>query len=186
MKTYIFLHKAPNLSLLLDHTYVFPEVFQEWTPIQTCRIPLSAPPGKNMSSTQRLVDLSALEELKALTPSQLGSPEAKTPYSIGSNLTQKIQKHPHLASCLSWPKLWMPFKNTSGIQKIAGAASFTLKQSIHSKHGISSFSMLLLKDKVAWKTNGTQGAFYLNEKPMVFLFKTWMIQYKKGERCYTL
>lgn len=180
---------APNLSLLLDHTYVFTEVFQERTPIQTCRIPLSAPPGKNMSSTQRLVDLSALQELKALTPSQLEPPESKTPYSMGSNLTQKIQKHPHLASCLSWPKLWMPFKNTSGIQKTAGAASFTLKQNMALPVqilGNKTFSVLLLEDKVPWKTNRTQGAFYLNEKTMFFLFKNWMIPHKKGEMCHTL
>lgn len=173
---------APNPSLLPDHTYVSTEVFQERMPIQTRRIPLSAPPGKNMSSAQSLVDLSALQELKALTPSQLGSPETEPPYSMGSNLTQKIQKRSHLASCLSWPKLWMPFKNTSGIQKTAGAASLTLKQSTHSKHGTSSFSMLLIEDKVAWQTNGTQGAYYLNEKPMVFLFKNQMIQPKKEEK----
>lgn len=101
MKTYILLHMAPNLSLLLGHAYVFTDVFQGRTPIQTCRISLSAPPGKNMSSTRWLVDPSALQKLKALTPSQLGSPETKTPYSTGSNLTPKIQKHPHLASCLS-------------------------------------------------------------------------------------
>lgn len=154
MKTYIFLHMAPNPSLLLDHTFVFTQVFQDWTPLQALRIALPAPPGKSMSSSQCLGDLSASLELKAPTPSQLGSPGTKPPYSMGSNLTQKIQNCPHLASCLSWPKLWMPFKHTSGIQKTAGAASFPLKQNVYSKHGIFQFSMLLLEDKVAWKTNG--------------------------------
>lgn len=177
---------APNPSLLLDHTFVFTQVLQEWTPIQTRRIALPAPPGKSMSSSQRLVDLSASQELKALTPSQLGSPETKTPHSMGSNLTQKIQKRPHLVSCLSRPKLWMPFKNTSGIQKTAGVASFALKQSVHSKDGIFRFSMLLLGDKVAWKTNGNQGVlvwfFFLNEEPLIFLCKGQRIQRKKGQK----